>query len=254
MKPLSLLPLTVALALLPGGASAAPGPEQDPAAASTTQAPPTRPLVQGGLGFVMGLPIGDFQENVDFSAGAAFQIDFGIANSPVSLGVEGTYLGYGSESWDVPLVGLPGLTVGVDTSNDMFLFHGRVRVQKPDGHMRPYMVGLLGFNYLWTATTVDAEDTCTSTGTSTVCTNDGDSLTHLDDLVLSAGGGLGVQIAFGSRPSPTRLDLSVRYLYGGKATYLTEGDIVWREEGVTLLSRQSRTDMLMVYIGLAWGR
>jgi hypothetical protein len=52
-----------------------------------------------------------------------------------------------------------------------------------------------------------------------------------------------------------RLDLSLRYLYGGEAVYLTEGDIHWQMDGPVILQpRRSRTDLLMVYVGLAWGR
>jgi hypothetical protein len=47
----------------------------------------------------------------------------------------------------------------------------------------------------------------------------------------------------------------LRYLYGGEAEYLTEGDIQWQEDGpVILVPRRTRTDMLMVYVGLTWGR
>jgi hypothetical protein len=98
----------------------------------------------------------------------------------------------------------------------MFLRHGRVRVQQSQGRVRAYGDGLMGFNYLLTTTSVDAEDTCIYVGTTYVCDDDGDSITNLDDVVLSVGGGVGIQEAFGTAPSPARLDLSLRYLYGGE--------------------------------------
>jgi hypothetical protein len=79
-------------------------------------------------------------------------------------------------------------------------------------------------------------------------------VTNLDDLVFSAGGGGGVGIAL-TRSGHVRLDLSLRYLYGGEAKYLTEGDIQWRSEGPpTLTPRRTRTDMLLIGIGIVFGR
>ena len=258
MKLPRLLPLAVLLAsLLVAAASAAqeppaPAPAPTPAVA---QGAPKRPLMQAGLGLMMGVPVGDFHENVALALGLAGHLGFGLGSSPISIGVEGTYLWYGSESRDVPLVGMPGLAVGVDTANDMFLLHGRVRAQRPDGRVRPYVDGLVGFNYIATTTSVDAEDTCYYIGSTFYCSDDGDSVTNLEDVVLSAGGGAGVMFAFGASPHSMRLDLSLRYLYGGEAEYLTEGDIQWQEDGpVILVPHRTRTDMLMVYVGFTWGR
>jgi hypothetical protein len=242
---LSFVPLLVSLSV-----AAASG-AQEPTSASldhappvTIQAAPERPLIQFGLGLMMGAPVGDFRDSVKFSAGLTGHLDFGLGGSPISIGAEGTYLWYGSESRNVPLVGLPDLAVGVDTSNEMFLLHGRVRAQRPQGRMRPYVDGLAGFNYISTSTSVDAEDT-----------DDGDSITNIDDLALSVGAGAGVQIGFGASPHSLRLDLSLRYLYGGEAEYLTEGDMRWQEEGLVILQpRRSRTDMLLVNVGVTWGR
>jgi hypothetical protein len=212
------------------------------------------PLAQAGLGLMMGVPVGEFGDNVHFSIGAAGYLGFGLGDSPISVAVEGTYLWYGSESHQVPLIGVP-LTVGVDTSNDMYLLHGRVRAQKLRGRVRPYVDGLVGFNYIVTTTSVDAEDVCYATPSGLVCNDDGDSLTNADDFVLSTGGGAGVMFALGADPYGLKFDLSIRYLYGGEASYLTEDDLLWQDDGpVTLRFRRSRTDMLMIYLGFAWGR
>jgi hypothetical protein len=252
---MSTLPLALLLAIVPAAASASEGQQPaDPAPPDTSQAQLDPPFFQVGGGLMMGVPVGTFQDNVDFSAGVSGHVGFGIGTSPFSIGAEGSALWYGSESRDVPLVGLPGLAVGVNTTNAMYLLHGRVRAQKRVGRVRPYVDGLVGFNYLVTATSIDADTDCYDDGSSYDCDDDGDSMTHLDDLVLSAGGGAGVMIAFGSSPRPLSLDLSLRYLYGDEADYLTEGDVLFREQGVVLRRRRSRTDMLMVYVGVAWGR
>jgi hypothetical protein len=137
----------------------------------------------------------------------------------------------------------------------MYLLHGRIRVQRPGSRIRPYVDGLVGFNYIVTSTSVDAENVCYGVPPTVVCDDDGDSVTNVDDFVLSTGGGAGVMFALGAEPHSVRFDVSVRYLYGGEASYLTDGDIHWQEDGpVTVRFRHSRTDMLMIFAGLTWGR
>lgn len=63
-----------------------------------------------------------------------------------------------------------------------------------------------------------------------------------------------VLLGFGSLPPWVRRDVSVRYLYGGEADYLREAGIR-REGGQAVLDiNHSRTDMVVVYIGVAVGR
>jgi hypothetical protein len=226
---------------------------QDALRTAATQAAPVQPAGprnwQGGLGLALGVPVGDFSENVDIAAGVTGQFDYGIGGSPFSLGAEGTILFYGSESRHVPLVGFPDLSVKVETSNQMAFLHGRLRAQRREGRVRPYLDALVGFNYISTTTSVVADEVCVDNGS---C--DDDSRTDIDDLVLSAGGGAGVTFGFGAAPHTARLDIGVRYLYGGEADYLTEGAIFRGREPVALEPHRSRTDMVMIYIGVAFGR
>ena len=56
-------------------------------------------------------------------------------------------------------------------------------------------------------------------------------------------------------PRRKHVTISLRYLYGGEALYLTEDDIDFQDgEPLTLRFRRSRTDMLMIYVGVTWGR
>ncbi len=224
-----------------------------PAAAQAQQESADRPLIQAGIGGAIGVPVGDFSDHVHIAAGLAGHIGFGIGQSPFSIGAEGTLLFYGTETRDVPLSGLPELTVPVTTSNDMLFVHGRLRAQKQTGRVRPYVDGLVGFNYISTSTSVDGDESCSEWSGTWSCSDDGDSYTNLDDFAFSAGAGAGVMFALGSSPNPMRLDLSLRYLYGGEANYLT-GDYFPTDRPVHLDARRTRTDLLLIYIGLAWGR
>jgi hypothetical protein len=247
------VPLQLACALAIAVPSAAAG--QNPQGAAAVQTPPAPVAAagstrwQGGLGLALGVPVGDFSENIDFSAGVTGQFDYGLAGSVFSLGAEGTILFYGSESRRVPLVGFPDLSVRVETTHSMALLHGRLRAQRREGRVRPYVDALVGFNYIATTTSVDADEACDDDGS---C--DDDSRTDIDDLVLSAGGGAGVTFGFGAAPHAARLDIGVRYLYGGEAEYLTEAGILWDRDPVALQPLRSRTDMVMIYIGVAFGR
>lgn len=211
-----------------------PGPVPDQPAASTR--------FQLGLGMMIGVPVGSFGDHVELSGGTSGHFDVSLGRSLVSLGGEVTGLWYGNETREVPLSSIPELSVTVDTTNYIVLVHGRLRVQAREGRVRPYVDGLVGFIDLFTTTSID-EGSCTG------CS--GDSETHINDIALSAGGGAGLMVEVGRS---VKFDVSVRYLAGGEAEYLTEGAVRW-EGGQTILDvSRSRTDIVLVYIGVALGR
>jgi hypothetical protein len=256
VKPRHLLPLIALLVSVPAAALAGgqepPAPDPVPALAGQAQEQPSKPSrFQGGLGMMIGVPVGDFGDNVEIAAGISIKFDVGLGGSPLSAGVELTYLSYGSESLDVPLVGMPELSVDVNTSNDIILFHGRVRAQRREGRVRPYVDGLVGLTNIFTRTSIEGDVTCTGAGS---CTETGDSVTNIDDVAFSAGGGAGFMVGFGESPRSARLDVSVRYLYGGEAEYLTEGAIRWGGDAAALLPHRTQTHVVLVDIGIAFGR
>jgi hypothetical protein len=254
VKPPRLLPVIAILISLPAVAGGQEPAAPDPVPAQASQAPeePSRPpRFQGGLGMMIAVPVGEFHDNVEIAAGLSFKFDVGLGRSPVSVGTELTYLWYGSESLDVPLVGMPELSVEVNRSNDIVLFHGRVRAQRREGRVRPYVDGLVGLIDLVTRTSIEGDVTCTGTG----CTTEtADSVTNLNDVALSAGGGAGFMVGFGKSPRSPRLDVSVRYLYGGEAEYLTEGALRWGSDATMLLPHRTPTHIVLVDIGVAFGR
>jgi hypothetical protein len=202
---------------------------------------------------IIGVPTGDFATHVDSAGGLTGQMDKSLGSSPVSVGGEISYLIYGSDGRDVPLGSLipeaPNAKVHVSTDNQMLTLHARGRIQARSGRWRPYADGLFGFNDLFTSTTVGPGANCTddSCGSS-------DSETNARDFVLSYGGGAGITYAFKSRPHAPRLDLSVRYLRQGEADYLTEGAIRTLAGQAFFEVSHSRTDMVTIYVGIAFGR
>lgn len=214
---------------------------QEPAGQALTAG---RTFVQGGLGVLGGVPTGGFGDHVDSAGGLTVHLGAGLGDTIVSLGGEVSFLWYGEETRRVPFsLTIPDVLVTVTTSNNLFLGHARLRAQPRAGRWRPYADGLLGVSHIYTRTHVDL-------GSETL--TDAVSSTNLGDTGLSYGAGGGVTVGFGSPPGRTRLDLSLRYIAGPEADYLTEGGIR-REGGEVILDvRRSRTDMIGVYVGVSW--
>ena len=193
--------------------------------------------------FTIALPQGEFDEKVENNGfGFTGQALFSVPGSPVAIG--GSFGGviYGSETRREPFsTTIPDVTVDVETNNYILLGHLVLRIQPPTGSFRPYAEGVIGFNYLFTETTIESRE------------EDIASDTNFDDGVFSYGGGGGIMFMVyeggGGRPVNVFVDLGARYLKGGKAQYLREGSIR-REDGRVLYDiEESKTDLLAIHIG-----
>ena len=220
---------------------------------------PTR--LQGGVGVVGVVPAGEFETHVpDGSAGVMGHLDVDLGGSVLSLGGEVGWMLYGDESRTVSLASLlpevPSASVEVNTWNAMFTLHSRLRAQRRQGRWRPYVDGLFGLTDIYTKSEVKGGQVCgfdPLVGSICVEGSLGRS-TQSRDFVLSYGGGVGVMVRFGSRERSPRLDIAVRYLSGGEAEYLTEGAVRRDGDQLVLDFTRSRTDMMTVYVGVAFGR
>ena len=201
--------------------------------------------------FMLGFPQGEFKENVDnIGFGGGFFVGLGIGQAPVVLGLEGNFMIYGRETRREPLsTTIPDVTVDVTTTNNFFAGHAVLRLQAPGGNLRPYVDGLIGFNYLATETTVDDEGRF-----------DDDpvfSSTNFDDAGFSfgAGGGLMVKLVDtetdNGTPFDVLLDLRIRYLIGSEVEYLREGSIRRENGQVDFDTLLSKTDTFLFQVGVA---
>ncbi|MBD3410711.1 MAG: hypothetical protein GF419_10960 [Ignavibacteriales bacterium] len=139
----------------------------------------------------------------------------------------------------------------VTRSNNMVNFHLVGRFIVPMKSFRPYFDVYGGGNYLWTQTTIEERY---SSG------NDDDdeiaSDVNLDDFAWSYGVGGGIQILISDDES-TRvyIDLKARQLWGTKAEYLREGDIVVDDSvlppEVYYYVNYTETDMFTVLLGIS---
>ncbi len=218
-----------------------------PRAPAAVLADPASARFQLGFGGLIGVPVGEFDDNVGISGGLAADFGYRLDETPISLGVVFGALWYGGERRRVPLsLTIPDVLVDVNTRNYMLQFHGRVRVQPRHGRVRPYADGLVGFNYLFTQTTVGTDQGGFQDQSIARTTN-------LDDLAPSVGGGGGMMIDLVSGPdSRLGLDFGLRYLRGSEANYLTEGSIRRADGSATLDVSRSRTDLVEIQLGLAF--
>jgi len=208
---------------------------------------------QASANFSLGFPQNEFRNNVDqigYSGVGHFAYSF--RNSPFLVGISLGILVYGSERREEPFgPTIPDVMVDVVTRNNIFLCHFLFRVQPPRGTLRPYLDGLIGFNYLFTDTSVKSQRFDED--------NPIASSNMYNDMAFSygAGGGMMVQVLTKQRASGKGsfvmyIDMAVRYLKGGRAEYLKEDSIRIEGDQVLYDVNRSTTDLVTGYIGVSF--
>lgn len=205
---------------------------------------------QGGIDFLIGLPQGDFKQNVDKAGyGVAANIGWAPERSPVMIGLELGFMVYGSETRREPFsTTIPNVFVDVNTSNNFFLGHLIVRAQPNSGTVRPYLQGMVGMNYLFTRTKIENSS------------DPGEEIASSEDLsdnAFSYGGGGGIMFMVwrqdeeGDGLQEVLIDVGARYVLGNEAQYLKEGSIRYSGGRVLYDVNESRTDLLELQVGVA---
>lgn len=210
---------------------------------------------QAGVNFLMGFPQDEFSENIDNPGfGLSGHFGYQIPQTPISLGASLGFLIYGNESRREPLSpNIPDIEVTVETTNNILTGHLLMRIQPTSSHavVKPYLEGLFGFNYLWTETRLKDSD----------WDDDDDDISskNYDDAALSYGGGAGLmfRVYQGKKENSEgvyaiNIDLGMRYLFGGEATYLKKGDIKRENNQVIYSPSQSTTDLLHAAVGVTF--
>jgi hypothetical protein len=210
-----------------------------------------QPRFQGGLNFAVGFPQGEFKENTGSNGyGLSGQFAYRLPETPFWIGANLGFLIYGNDTYEVNLIQTVPVWVDVTTSNNIFMGHLLFRVQSPNGTIRPYIDGVLGFNYLWTETRIEDQDDDDD--------DDIASSTNFDDSAWSYGGGAGILFQVynpperedGTRPvDGVFVDAGVRYLRGTEAEYLKEGSITQVGNDWHYDVKKSVTDIVVWHIG-----
>ena len=200
----------------------------------------------GGVNFVVAVPQGSFADRLDdVGFGLTGTLVHHFAGSPVGVGAEGTFATYslGTASFSSP-------AGDVLTTNNIAMGHVILRLQSPSGMIRPYGDALVGLGYLFTESRIEDVDFNGDRYTT--------SSTNFDDAAFSygLGGGVMAQVYSGhssddGRPFNVFVDARIRYLFGGEAQYLREGDIESDANGNPIyFFTESRTDLLLPQLGV----
>jgi len=206
-------------------------------------------LVGGSL--MLGVPRGDFKENVDrYGYGINLQAvawEPSIAK-PISFGLNVGYMIYGEESFKRPLsLTIPDVTVDVDRKNSLLNFHLLLMVSPLVGKVKPYAELLGGGQYIFTSTDVQSENNF----------QDVFSSTNFDDFGWSYGAGVGILFnVFGGVGGVGKLaiDLKARYMLSSEVEYLREGDISFDNSGnVYYTPTRSTIDLVTIHLGVMVG-
>lgn len=202
--------------------------------------------------FNPSFPINDFRTNVqEVGLGGSGDFVYRFRGSPLSVGASFGLMVYGSESrqeWFS--ADIPEVMVDVTTRNYILMCHLLLRLQSPQGKIRPYLDVLAGFHYLWTETGV-----YDSGGFNREIASD----VNFSDWTWSAGFGGGLMLPIyekkrekKSGPFAVFLDLGARYLKGGQAEYLKEGSIIHENKRMTYDINESSTDLITIRAGLSF--
>lgn len=207
---------------------------------------------QASLNFLMGYPQNDFRMNVDRTFyGLSGEFFYQLPRSPFSIGISLEYLNYGTKKRIEPFShDIPEVLVEVTTRNSIFSSAAVLRLSPVEGSFRPYVEAFVGFNYLFTYTSVsDPSDWPPDIATTT----------NFDDWTLTCGVGVGAVIrvleirSHQGRPLfSLQMEVGVRYSKSGRAEYLTEGSIR-REHGSLMYEPlMSATDLVKTHFGIVF--
>ncbi len=203
---------------------------------------------EGSLTFTTGLPRAEFADQLDANGyGANLNFAAGFPGSPLMIGLDGGFMIYGHERRNEPFsLTIPDVTVDVVTDNSLASGHIFLRLKPDLPGIKPYADALFGFKYFFTQTRIESE---------AFSENEITRSTNFDDTAMSYGFGGGVQINLftptgDDGPGGVFLDLGAQYLMGSEASYLQEGSIRRQNGQVTFDVDQSRTDMLLIKVGV----
>lgn len=216
--------------------------------ASAAEAGPSR--FQFGLSFSPSLPRGEFDETLGKTIwGGTLFFTYRPMSFPLKVG---TSLGlgiYGSDHWQEWL-GLtwPDVLVDVRATNALVNWYVFLRFEPELGWVRPYVDIFAGLHILTTDTRIDDNDWDDDAGGDFTVNNASDAA-----FAFGAGAGLLIPIVRFVRPdgataASIELDFSIRYAKGGRAEYLVQTEFLGVYD-----SRWSRTDLLTLSAGLAFG-
>ncbi len=198
------------------------------------------------LSFALGDPQGSFAQTLDRNAyGVDASFTTKIPKMPVHIGAGFIFQNFGwTERNEHFNSNIPEVDVRVRTTNNMITPHLLLRLEPGFGLISPFLEGSVGFNYLYTHSSVinDWDEEMSGTVNYDYLTSN-----------FGMGGGLKVRLYEGFDDDGefmgVALVLRARRMIGGEALYMREGDLVSTAGGLEYNLNKSRTDLTTFNIG-----
>jgi hypothetical protein len=217
---------------------------------------PAQSRFQAGAHFSLAFPQNEFGKNVkNTGIGGDGHFLYNFPNSNIAVGAGLNFYVYGSETRSGQFSPLASeVKVDVNTSNNILAGFLMMRLQSPqDASVKPYLLGLLGFNYLFTETKIsDADDWGDDD-------EDIASTKNYEDTALCYGGGAGLSIRVydgrykeNSGLKAVNIDFGTRFILGDEAEYLKKGDIERINDQVIYHPSKSTTDLWTFQLGVTF--
>jgi hypothetical protein len=206
-----------------------------------------------GFGASGGVPQNEFHDaQARLGLGVSAIALYGIG--PIAVGIEAASLTYDHRAAPLhpELARQVALVGDVTQTRRIGSLHGVLRLQVPEGPVRPYVDGLAGFQRFTSITRYEQNVVIAGTGVFwppvSVYQQETSSL-DADDLAFSygVGGGVLLRLAHGvdaGVPFEAFLDVGARYIRGEPATYYSVAP-----DGTTALQR-TRTDIIRPQVTL----
>ncbi len=207
-------------------------------------APSPKTLV--GINLQLGVPQGEFKNFVGTGAGLGGNITFMVDRGHhFGLRIWGSWIEYGRSTERVPLSpSLPGLDVDLTTANDIWSFGVGPELHLGSGPLRTYLHAAIGTSDFSTSTSVEGSNNSSPFASST----------NFNDWTFAYYGGGGFMYLVSNKENPVYIDAGVRYQVHGETRYLQEGSIQSNGSGgVIIRPVQSRTDLLVIHLGVQVG-
>jgi opacity protein-like surface antigen len=203
----------------------------------------------GSIAFVQSRPLEGLRQNIGFGYGANGAYQFRLDRAGVlSLRGDIGFLGYGQESFRVPLSSTIGGRIQVDVRTTNYLLPLSIgpQLQWPKGKIRPYANAGIGAQYFFTESTVDGVDD-----------SDGDNIAstkNYSDWTSTWVAGGGVYFPVYEKTTSVMIDLGVQYIAGGRARYLRPGSIQDLPNAqIAITPLESDTHLMLVRLGVRIG-
>ena len=190
-----------------------------------------------GLNLALGLGRGRFSDFVKAAGGFGGYATLPIAlDGGLALRADLSVLFHDFATWS----GFPT----IDTKSYITSLRAGPQVALSVGRVQAYGFWAGGVSYFATDAKTDPSCDCSFT------------TTLRDDWTWVTEVGGGVRVALGASRSSLALDLGVRALRNGEATYVTEGDVTQNSDGsFTLRPHRTEAHLLVIHVGLSgWVR